>query len=96
MKLEYYFGETNVSFGEDYIYEIDSEQMENAFVDIQAGWVAYALRRALNKEETKLVKETLRIVAKDNDGLVNDFCKANEDEIKKYFENDAYGEWKYE
>ena len=76
--------------GDEWTYEIDSEQMEDAFVNIQADRVCYYLGRDLSNHEKNLIKETLRIVAQDNDGLVEDFCKDLEDEVKDYFRDEAY------
>lgn len=75
--------------GDEWTYEIDSEQMEDAFVNIQADRVCYCLARDISDREKNLIKETLRIVARDNDGLVEDFCKDLEDDVKDYFREEA-------
>ena len=75
--------------GDEWDYEIDSDQMEEAFVNIQTDWVGYELKRKLTPEEVKLVKQTLKVVARNNDNFVDEFCEDYEEEVADYFREEA-------
>lgn len=95
MEFEYYFGETNVSFGESYTYDADYEELKRAFINIQLDWLSYELDRKLTPEEREIARKTLVIVAENNDDVVYNFCKQYYDDVKDYLEKYAYEEWRY-
>ena len=86
--------------GDEWTYEIDDSQMEDFFVYWNLdNFIREKSKKGieLTKEEIKLAREVLRSVAYNNDGYVDNLCEELEDEVKDFYEDEAYNDmvdWK--
>ena len=94
MELEYYFGETMTSFGEDWTYDIDLEQMQNFYINNEINYFVKT-NNIKDQEKIDLLKAFMKYhIYYVDDKEIERYCKENYDELKDYFEKKAYREWK--
>ena len=102
MILHYEFGGDDYHSGDEYNYEVSSDEVTEAVADYMADNYLYYLKKKhqftseqLHKldQTKKVLVDAFNYTLKDFDIVTNDIEKDLEDIIHNYWENEAYKEW---
>ncbi len=102
MILNYEFGGNDYESGDEFNYEVDSDEIIEAIVDYMAdNYLFYGRKNHIFVDETpealrktkRAIKDVLKITFKDFDLVTDEVENDMVDIIKEYYEEDAIEEW---